>query len=287
MTLVAQRESDGVSAAARPLGRVWLVTNAGSGSTDAGVTASARAALAAHGAKIARCEEFPAVMPPDAAALDAANIDTLVIVGGDGTINVAVDTAGEWRGQCLVLPGGTMNMLAKALHGDVDMASVIAAVGGARLVTLPTAEAQGRRALVGIILGPAAAWVHTREGVRKGRFMRAIRAARLAWARTFGQGVRVIGSPGRHRAVIVTPMESGLDIVTVDASGIGDVVRLGWTWLTGDWREAAGVGVRQAASVQLAGRRRVRALFDGEPAMLASPVTIVEGRTGLHFVATR
>lgn len=274
-------------AGSRPLGRVWLVTNSGSGSTDASVTTSVRDALAAHGADIVCCEEFPAVMPPDAAALDAANIDTLVIVGGDGTVNAAVETAGEWRGQCLVLPGGTMNMLAKALHGDATMASVIAAVGGARLVTLPVAEAQGRRALVGIILGPAAAWVHTREGVRKGRFMRAIRAARLAWARTFGQGVRVIGSPGRHRAVIVTPMENGLDIVTVDASGIGDVVRLGWTWLTGNWRDAAGVGVRQAASVQLAGRRRVRALFDGEPAMLATPVTIVEGRTRLHFVATR
>ncbi len=270
----------------RPLGRVWLVTNAGSGSTDDNVAASVRAGLADHGAEIIRGEDFPAVMPPDARALDAARIDTLAVIGGDGTINAAVCAAWSWPGQCLVLPGGTMNGLATALHGSTDVAVVMAALGGARLVALPTAETQGHRALVGIILGPAAAWVHTREGVRKRRFLRAIQAARMAWARTFGHGVSIAGSAGRHRAVIVAPVDTGLDITTVDASGIGDVLRLGWTWLTGDWRAAAGVTVRRAPIVELAGRRRVRALFDGEPAMLATPVRIVHGTTALHFLAT-
>lgn len=274
-----------VEAARRPA-RVWLVANPASGSTDAGQVAAVRAQLGAAGADILGETRFSDEDLPLAAALEAGAIDTLIIFGGDGTINAVVAAVGDWAGQCLVLPGGTMNKLALALHGETARETILGRIATARLVRLPAADAGGHRALVGIILGPAAAWVHAREGVRKRRFWRAVRAAQVALARSFGGGISVVGTPGRHRAVVVTPDADGLEVAMIDAAGVGDAMRIGWSWLSGDWRDSQLVEAGRAAEVTLAGRRRVRALFDGEPAMLASPVTVRHSMTSLHFVAT-
>ena len=275
-----------VAASASPLARVWLVANAGSGSTTATLVDAIRAGLGAAKVTLAGETDFPSGTLPDAATLDAAGVDTLIVCAGDGTINAAWAAAENWQGKCLVLPGGTMNGLAKALHGDAKWQDILARLDGAALTHPPLATAQGHCALVGVILGPAAAWVNAREGVRKGRLARAVRAARHAWARTFSRSVRVAGSLGKHRAVIVTPTADGLQIATISAEGVADAVRLGWQWLLGDWRAAAGVTCTTAATVTLIGRRTVRALFDGEPAMLTSPAELRIGSTRLPFITT-
>lgn len=279
-----------MSDAPRPLARIWLVANHASGSTSPAEVEALVAAFEGEETHIVGRTIFPDQPLPRPADLREARADTLLIIGGDGTINAATDAAADWDGQCLVLPGGTMNLLPKALHGMNGREHILAAAPAGRLVRLPMAEAEGfdgpRRALCGVILGPAASWVHAREGVRKGRFWQALRAARHAWARTFTGGVRVTGRPGRHRAVLVTPDARGLDVAMVDANGIGDALSLGWHWLTGDWRSAQLVSEARSTEVELAGRRRVRALFDGEPTVLPTPVLIRHGWTRLRFIAT-
>ncbi|KPF62678.1 hypothetical protein IP88_14535 [alpha proteobacterium AAP81b] len=271
--------------------RIWLVANHASGSTSAEEVEALVERLEGSDVTIVERTLFPDNPLPTRDRLRAADADTLMIIGGDGTINAATDAAADWDGQCLVIPGGTMNLLPKALHGLNGREHIVAAAPQGRLVRLPLAEVDTpegpRRALCGIILGPAASWVHAREGLRQGRFWRALRAARTAWARTFGGGVRVIGKPGRHRAVLVTPDADGLDVAMVDARGLTDALTLGWHWLTGDWRAAQTVHEARGLDVDLAGRRRVRALFDGEPAMLPSPVKVRHGWTRLRFIATR
>lgn len=272
---------------ARPLARVWLVVNAGSGSTDAAVIAGLTDVLGQRGIAVAGTTDFPEQALPNAARLGAADAETLLICGGDGTINATWCAADDWDGQCLVLPGGTMNGLAKALHGAAARDAILDAMAGATLVNPPVANAGAHHALVGVILGPAASWVRAREGVRKGRFMRAVRAARLAWARSFGRTIRVAGMAGKHRAVFVIPDDAGLEIAAISADGITDAIRLGWGWLLGDWRMAPGVKIVRSDRVTLLGRRKVRALFDGEPVMLPARATVQFGRTRLKFVRTK
>ena len=89
---------------ARPLGRVWLVANRASRSTDDGRIAALEAALTAAGASVAGNTDFPLEPAPDAAAL--AGIDTLVVMGGDGTLGAASAAAKGWDGQFLAVPGG-------------------------------------------------------------------------------------------------------------------------------------------------------------------------------------
>lgn len=277
--------------AVRPPRRLWLVANHGSGSTSPAEVEALVEHFTGRDVEIVTRTTFPEEALPTRERLEQGDIDTLVVIGGDGTINAAADAAADWAGQCLALPGGTMNILPKSLHGDADRLAIVAALGAAqgsaRLVRLPLAEAEGRVALCGLILGPVASWVHAREGLRNGRLWRALRAARLAWSRSFGGGVRVAGMAGRHRAVLVTPDADGLDLAVIDAAGIGDALALGWHWLTGDWRATQLVTTARTGDVTLAGRRRVRALFDGEPAMLPSPVVVRHGWTRLRFIATR
>ena len=268
--------------------RIWLVLNTASGSTSAAIVAEFEAACAGY--DVVGRTDFPADPLPDPAALTAATADTLVVFGGDGTINAATCRVEDWDGAALILPGGTMNGLAKALHGPATWREILARANGAPTETVPVAVCGTHRAMVGVIMGPAASWFHAREIVRSGAWSKLIRALRFAARKTFARTIRVTGEgahAGRHRAVIVTPQAAGLEIASVSTASWFAAARLGVEWLTGDWRQAGDVHVSHAPSVTCASSRKITALFDGEPANLPSPATVAAATTCLRFIATR
>ena len=61
---------------------------------------------------------------PDGAIVSAAGVDSIIVMSGDGTINGVARSLSGWEGTLIVLPGGTMNLLAHALHGDAPIADV-------------------------------------------------------------------------------------------------------------------------------------------------------------------
>lgn len=268
--------------------RLWLVLNTASGSTSAAIVTEFEASCGEYA--IAGRTSFPDEALPDVAALDAADADTLVVFGGDGTINAATCTVDAWDGACLVLPGGTMNGLAKALHGSASWTTILGRAASGRLERVPVAVCGDHRAMVGVILGPAASWFHAREYVRSGAWSKLLRALRYATRKTFARTIRVLGETthaGRYRAVIVTPLVGDLEIATISTPSWFAAARLGIDWLVGDWRTANDVRVRRAPSVTCASSRRISALFDGEPVKLSSPATVEHALTRLHFIATR
>ncbi len=267
---------------------IWLVLNTASGSTSAKIIADFETACAGY--KIVGRTDFPGDPLPDTAALDAAEADTLVVFGGDGTINAATCKVDGWRGTALILPGGTMNGLAKALHGTLTWDAILERAATAPTHAVPVAVCGNHRALVGVIMGPAASWFHAREVVRKGTWQRIGRAVRFAARKTFARTIRVAGEgahAGRHRAVIVTPLADELEIASISTASWLAAARLGIEWLVGDWRHGSDVHVSHAPSVTCTSSRAVTALFDGEPVSLASPATIEHALTRLRFIATR
>jgi len=271
---------------------LWFITNPDSGTTSRAKCDALEAVFEENGLKLAGRTDFPEQNLPKPEELDSAGADTVVLFAGDGTINAALCALADWKGAFLILPGGTMNLLAKALHSDLDPHKIVhAAHHSKHLVELPYVEAGRHRAFVGVILGPAAAWVRAREAARKGRIGRLIGAARAAWRKTFGeQGIRVAGAPGlsdRYQAVFVRPDPKGLDIAAVDARDWRSIAQLGWEWINGDWVAARAVTETLARQLRVRGGDRVLALFDGEPVTLDAGEIITAGKSRKAFIATR
>jgi hypothetical protein len=272
--------------AARPLGRVWLVANRNSRSTDDQGVAALEQALRAAGGILAVNGNFPVDPAPDAAALAESGIDTLVVMGGDGTINTVCTRAGRWDGQVLVVPGGTMNLLPHALHGAAKPVEIVAAAAVGRLCHVPVVRAGEDTSYCRIIVGPLTRWAMARENARHGRIWRVVQAVRLSLARGFVGGVRVAGQPGRYPGVLVMPTENGIDAALFSGRGLADATTVAINWLLGDWRDAASVTTFVAPELRLGRRSTLRCLFDGELKRLQPPLRLVPGWSDLRFIRT-
>lgn len=272
----------------RTVKRLWFITNPNSGSASREACNALEALFEERGLALAGRTVFPNASIPSAD--DLVDVDTVVLFAGDGTINAVLCRLADWDGAFLILPGGTMNLLAKALHGDAEPAAIVhAAHEDGRRVALPCVEAGPHRAFVGLILGPAAHWGHAREAVRKKRIGRVLAAIRSAWRRTFGKGIRVTGVPGmrgRYQAVFVAPAPDALEVAAIDARDWAAIAELGWNWLTGDWVAARAVTDRRAQRLRPVSKRPVLALFDGEPVTLDPDIEVRGGMTRPVFIAT-
>ncbi|WP_310497210.1 diacylglycerol kinase family protein [Sandarakinorhabdus sp.] len=273
-------------APARPLGTVWLVANMAARSTDEGRLASLEDALTQAGAVIAGRSDFPAQAAPDAAMLRKASVDTLVLMGGDGTIGTASAAATGWDGQVLAVPGGTMNLLPKALHGDAAPEAIVAAAATGTLRHVPVVRAGGETSYCRIIIGPMTRWARVRENARHGRLWRVVQAVRLALAHGFVGGVRVAGHPGRHPGVLVMPGDQGLEAAIFSGTGLADAMAVAVNWLLTDWRSAAKIKAFTADELIVGRRRTLRCLFDGELKRLPPPARFVPGWSDLRYVRT-
>ena len=252
--------------------RLWFITNPNSGSSDATKVEAIEAACADRGLRFVGRTDFPEYPLPTLEELDHAGADTVMLFAGDGTINAAACALAAWDGAILILPGGTMNMLARALHGEAEPAAIVSAAHDrTRRLALPYVEAGPHRALVGLIVGPAASWYHAREHVRKWSLGELFPAIRAAWRRTFGQGIRLSGAPGfppRIQGAYIRAEDDHLEVTAIDARDVRSIADLGWSWVTGDWVAARAVTETRAEELRIAERRAVLALFDGEPELL-------------------
>ena len=106
--------------------RAWLIVNPSSGSISGAMSADPLAAI--PGLAPAGISIFPDRPLPTPEQLTAARIELLVLFAGDGTIAAAATALDRWAGRVLILPGGTMNMLARRLHGPADPATVVARI---------------------------------------------------------------------------------------------------------------------------------------------------------------
>jgi len=269
--------------------RLWLITNPHSGSAAPEKCAAIEAVCEERGLSWAGRTRFPDEPLPGPDMLNDA--DTVVLFAGDGTINAAVRQLEGWDGDVLILPGGTMNMLAKRLHASMDPHEIIHAAHQERGTTrLPYVEAGEARAFVGMIAGPVTAWAEARETVREAHLGELPVKAAEAWTASWeGEVVLHDGKRllGRYRSVFAEPREGGLAVTGIAAERIADLARLGWAWATGDWRQAGNVDETLTGAALLSSEGGVQALFDGEPVTLDSPATLRAGESQLSFLTAR
>lgn len=267
-----------------------MITNPASGTTSEAKCAAIEAIFEEKGMAMVGRTNFPEDDLPDLDDLVAADADTLVLFAGDGTVNAAACKYDGWPGKALILPGGTMNVLAKRLHGPADAHAIVHAAHEKPILrNLPFVESGPHRAFCALIVGPAAAWASAREAMRYRRLKRLWRAVGVAWARTWSRGVTLFDGTrrrGNYKALLIAPEDGWLKITAFSMSTFGQMFRLGWEWLWGNVSNAPSVDDTRSAHATVTGRRALHALFDGEEARLSSPALISSGVSNLKFVTT-
>ena len=261
------------------------VINAASGGV--GADAAARMAEIARAAGLAL--EIATVGPGDvrAAMSDAvqAKPDLLVILAGDGTAAHAADLCGLDGPLLAPLPGGTMNMLPRAIYGTLAWPQALAAaLDGRQVSTVSCGEVGGRRFYVAAILGEPALWADAREALRHRRPRLAILRARRAVLRAFSGRLRYRLDNGEaYKAEALTLMcpltsqamqtDTGLEAAALDPHDAAQGFRLGLATLMGRWRQDPAVTTQVCGAGEAWAKGRIPVVLDGEPHRLDSPVS--------------
>ncbi len=282
-----------MTAAARQ--KLWLVVNSASGSFDAALPDRLTAMLQDRDMVLDKVINAAESALPDAAMLEKAAVALLAVHTGDGTINAQVRALGDWRGEVLVLPGGTMNLLARSLHGEQDSDTALAAAlhSTARRhqpVTIITADHCDADiyGLVGLFAGPTTAWGDVRETLRHLDIAGLVEAVPRAIDATFsGEQVRLAGSTTAYPAIYAEPIDGKLKLYGFRADGAAELFNHGFAWMGGDFRTGPhdALGYAPSVTIECAGDQ-IGLLVDGERGHCTGPLHLRASISPLRFVAT-
>lgn len=266
---------------------IELIANTASGSVSAGAPDEARAILAEFGGQTNVCVPENGDLSGCLQAAIDRGPDLLVILAGDGTARAAAELCGMSGPMIAPLPGGTMNMLPKAVYGTTDWKAALRDTleyGEER--PLGGGMVDGRLFLVAAILGSGALLAPAREAVREGRPMLAFHRARRAWRRAFSGRLRYsLDGAGRGKAEAMTFMcpiasraldddDQFLEAAALDPAGVAEALRIGLHSVIGDWRDDPSVQSVACRQARVWASSGIPAVLDGEPARLKASVQV-------------
>ena len=209
-------------------------------------------------------------------------IDLLVVVGGDGTIRTAAEKCGNANVLLMPLPGGTMNMLPRALYGEASWEdALVRTLADPHIRPVSGGEVEGHRFFCAGIFGSPSLWAGAREAVREARLVTALRRAVAAYRRMFMR--KLYYSFGGHdqgtaeAIAVICPLISAalapdatlLEAVALDPAGSAEAFRLAWNAVFADWRRDPSVATRRTDRVRVFSGGRVPAILDGEAVTLS------------------
>ena len=276
------------------LSPLWLVTNTASGSNTEAAVDDLTASLQAVGCGAERTICFPDEDLPTREELDAAGIAILAVFTGDGTINAAASKLEGWGGALLVLPGGTQNLLSKALHGDVPAEAITGHLASgrfrrARRCAIRTSQGTG---LVEVLAGPGAMWADVREGLRDfdigaiaETFGNALRETRE------GPGVKLLdpvtGKPDGYRAIRLAPDGGTMEADGYDFEDLSDLAAQGFAMLVKrDFRQGPHDELGHFAQVTLGSEGPIALMIDGERREGSAQEQLACNEFALDFLCT-
>lgn len=258
--------------------QIWLLTNARSGSNNEDALEDLLNHCSRCDMEVVRTLRFPDEDLPRAADLDRAGIERLAVFTGDGTLNAAVTGLYGWGGEIMVLPGGTMNLLSKRLHGDVEMGDIVHRIndGAARRVRPLIARCEKGDALAGLLAGPGTAWNEVREAMRDLDLAEMAQGATEAMTKSTSGAMVHCREPSRGRAegyplVEMTPSHRGIQIDGFHAEDVGEFLQQGLALIRRKFREGphTRLGLFDELVLESEDRSPIGALIDGEPAELS------------------
>jgi diacylglycerol kinase family enzyme len=280
-----------IDAAALRTKRVAAVLNLSSGSADGTSADKMRAIFDAAGLAHATLRAVTAEAID--AALDEALEETgdgdgvLVVLGGDGTIMTAAAKCGQCGVLLIPLPGGTMNMLPRALYGPHGWEQVLADTLADPEVRTVSGGKAGEHAFYCVaILGTPTLWADVREALRRldlaGAAKRSVTALRRHGRNMLDYDFGGAATGSAEAVAVLCPLVSRrlaedartLEAVALAPATAAEVVRLALRAMLDDWRNDPSVERAKARSVTVTGHGRVPVILDGESVRMGRTVTI-------------
>lgn len=266
--------------------RVTILVNPLSGGVGPQAAAEAEALLSVYDFEATVTTlEGPRIAEQIGEAL-AAKPDVLFVLAGDGTARSVATRAGAKGPLIAPLPGGTMNMLPKALYGTGDWKLALKrALEEGAPQAVSGGEVEGEAFYCAAILGSPALWAPAREAMRTGKLKLAWLYSRRALRRAFSGHIRYSLDGGdRRRAealVLISPMISkamdepvGLEAAAMTTSDAAQAFALAARALFDDWRHDPNVTTQPARKIAVLARSRIPAVIDGEPMLLGREARI-------------
>jgi Diacylglycerol kinase catalytic domain len=270
--------------------RALLIVNTLSGNAAAADLDEIKRALSSAGLLIEHVVQLPDSDCPNRKGIENMGVDAVVLLSGDGTVASVCAELRGWSGELLVLPGGTMNLLSRRLHGDIDLTGLLETIAGGKLqgTKIPIVREGTREILTGLTVGPSTRWGEVREGIRQGDVSSLTQTVPEAWAETLSnEGVWIEGI-ARHpyAAIFVEPNdETALSVIAFRANNIGDMLGHGIAWLRRDFREGPKDELGVMPTVVVIGDDHDTGLLvDGEYEDGQLPLTCHAGLSTLKFL---
>ncbi|HEY2051562.1 MAG TPA: diacylglycerol kinase family protein [Caulobacteraceae bacterium] len=213
--------------------------------------------------------------------------DVLVVLGGDGTIRTAAEKSGHSGNVLIPLPGGTMNLLPRALYGARGWREALSdTLASPKLHSISGGRAGPLSFYVAAVVGAPTLWADAREAVRERRFIEALRRAATAVRRHVSEPLNYVFDgrlTGSAEAVaVMCPLvskvmnedEEMLEAAAIDTRSAGEMLRLGVNTLLDNWRNDPAVVRAKVRKVVVTGHGRIPLTVDGELMRLGRRVEI-------------
>jgi diacylglycerol kinase family enzyme len=226
----------------------------------------------------------------------AREFDVIIVLGGDGTARAAAALAPRDGPPLVLLPGGTLNILPKALYGDLDWPEALkAALERGVEKRMPAGVANGERFFVAAMFGAPTVLARAREAAREGQLLKALGRMRSYFRRAFTHRLRArANAESFRRAEAVGALlpsfgggleGAGLEWVHLKAAHFVDLARVSVRALGEGWRDDEAVEIWPSTQGDIVSPGFIPGTLDGEPHNFFSRVRVTYDAKGVRVLA--
>jgi len=203
--------------------------------------------------------------------------EVLVVLGGDGTIRTAAEACSGTGTYFLPLPGGTLNVLPRALYGDSSWQEALQeTLANPVTKELSAGRVRTKMFFVAAVVGAPGLWMEAREAIRKGDILNAVGKAGVAFEAMFDTTIQYSISPevsGEAEVVaVICPLvsqqmsdsEQALEAAAIDVENAAELLGLATTAAFGKWRDDESVTLTKTHEVTVQSKKDIPLFLDGE-----------------------
>jgi len=255
-----------------------IIINTSSGGCDSDSQAELRNIL--EGAGVTKCKTWCGQanqMKRAFAEAAAQQLDALIVLGGDGTIRTAAEACSRCNMHLLPLPGGTMNMLPRALYGEVSWEDALKnTLAHPVTKVLSGGRVENNQFFVAAVVGAPALWAETRESIREGDIVDAIEKGAVAFQEMFDTKIQYfISSESKGEAEVVAVIcplvseqmsdsEQALEAAVINLENAAELIGLVTAAAVGSWRDSQNIALSRTKRVAVQSNKDIPIFLDGE-----------------------